>query len=158
MVEIKIDQEDFNKKLKKALEGIKLDIVNALQDMLHDGVDPTGETGFKGRGLFTGALKASIASNSRIVDNEIEIGMAEYGKYLEFGMPHTVDDVEQLKEWVRLKLFQGKNVKESTINKATETIRKNIQSQGPRPFPFIRTVFENKLTPIINDNLKKAFR
>jgi len=156
-MEVKIDQEDFNRKLNLALEGIKLDLVNALQDMLVQGMDPTGSSSYKSRGLFTGALKSSIAQYSKVVGNTIEIGMLDYAKYLEYGLPHSVDDIDALKEWVRIKIFNGK-VSEFRLEKATQNIKEHIEKNGPRPFSFIRPVFHTKLIPIIEKNLKAVFK
>jgi len=138
MSQIKIDKKDFQAKFQKALEGIKWDLIEALQNKL------TNE-----HGKDTGALSSSIARHSKVEGNTIIIGMAEHGKYVEFGTAPHMPPVDELEDWAGRKLGD-KNLKWA--------VAMAIKKRGTRPYPFIRPTFQNELQGIINRNLKDAFK
>ena len=153
---LKIDMKGFKKSLNEALWGISIDIQEALKDKLNSGVDPTGKTSRKGRGVFNSHLKSSISAKP---DGEsVEISMLEYGKYLEYGMPHVVDDFDGLKDWVRQKVLNDERASDAKVERIAESIKKKIQTAGMIPFPFIRMTFQNELMDIIKKNLKSSFK
>jgi hypothetical protein len=138
MTKIIIDEEDFNKKLNLALEGIKFDLVDSMQNKL------TQE-----HGRDTSALSASIPANSFVEGADIIIGMAEHGAYVEFGtLPH-MPPVDELEGWAMRKLGD-KDLKWA--------LAYAIKKRGTRPYPFIRTTFQNELRDIVNKNLIESFK
>lgn len=156
-MKIVIDKKQFQEKLNKALAGIAWDVQEALKDKLNNGVDPTGKTNRKGRGLFQSHLKSSI--KGRAEGNKVNFEMLDYGKDLEYGTPHTVTDVEHLKDWVKQKIFKNDpKVSENELMRVTEKVKKNIETKGSIPFPFIRYTFDTELIDIIKRNLKANFK
>lgn len=132
--------EDFDKNMNKALWGIAFDIQDSLRKKL------TFE-----HGRDTGDLRSGISV--KVIDNSIEISMPEHGKFVEFGAPPHFPPPEELEGWVSRKWgATGKDVK-----KKAWTLAYAISKRGTRPYPFIRTTFNNDLIPIIKDNLKEAF-
>ncbi len=140
--------------IQKALPGIAIDIQEALKDKLTSGVDPTGMTTRTSRGVFQSHLKTSIKGVVK-PGNKVDISMLEYGKYLEFGTPHIVNDFSGLRDWVKEKILNDKNYSDKTIDRITESVKKQIETKGMVPFPFIRLVWQTELNKIIHKNLKK---
>jgi len=133
---MKIDQEDFNKKLNRALWGMAIEIQESLKDKL------TQEHG-KDTGILQSGIIASVEGNT------ITISMPEHGKYVEFGTPPHMPPVDELKGWARRKLGN---------EKLAWAVAMAIKKRGTIPFPFIRNTFNNNLIPIINKNLIQAFK
>ncbi|GAG36962.1 unnamed protein product [marine sediment metagenome] len=152
-----IDKKDFKEKLLKSKNIIGFEFKKALKNKLQAGmIDPTGETNFKGRGVFRQFLKGSI--NYKIVDNEIQISMNDSGKHLEFGTPNPVTNFDDLKDWVQQKIFDNKDVPDSTLMRVTEDVKDHIERFGARPFPFIRHTINTELADIIKEGLVSGFK
>lgn len=137
---IEIDQEDFEKKLLQAAAGIGLDIQESLKRKLTIS-----------HGRDTGGGMSNIKSRARKIPEgvEIEISMPEHMKYLEFGTPPHMPPVEALEGWAERKLGD---------KDAAWALALHIKRFGTRPYPFIRTTFNNELSGIINRNLKESFK
>ena len=140
---IEIDEEDFKNKMEIALEGIKIDVVDKLQSKLT-----------QSHGKDTGALSASIPANSKVDGYDLTIGMAEHGKYLEWGTPPHFPPPDKLKGWVQRKW----GVSPEEADQYAFLLAKIISERGTRPFPFIRPTFENDVGPIIKKNIIRAFK
>jgi hypothetical protein len=141
----------MDKSINKTLHGIAIDLQEALKDKL------TRE-----HGKFTGAGQASIRVIWDPEESVIKIRMAEYLKYLEFGIPNPTTP-EELEDWVRQKMlsdFNPKPVKGKTrseqLNAAVTAISRNLAEHislyGPNPYPFIRQTMHQDLQNIINAN------
>jgi len=152
-------EEEFRERYNKAMQGILFDIVDSLQSKL------TQE-----HGKDTGMLSASILPNSKVRGNQIIIGMAEHGKYVEFGTPpHTVDP-EDLEGWIQRKWLGNwkpetrgpykskKQRMEFVIKRLAKRLSDSIKKRGTRPYPFIRPTFINELVPIVKRNFENAFK
>jgi len=157
MVKIEIDRKDFDMKMQKALKGMAFDLQEALKGQLGLPTDPTNTAPYGGRGKFTGKAQSSIIG--KVEGDTVSIEMPGYMQFLEFGTPHTVNDIDALKDWVRLKMLAGQSSanKEKTVDKITKNVMDKIQRQGPVPFPFIRHVYNTQLIKIINNNLIRSF-
>lgn len=134
---IQIDQEDFNRKLNEALKGMAIDLQESLKGKLT-----------KVHGKDTGVLQSGIMGS--VEGTTVTINMPAYGKYVEFGRPPgKMPPVEALEGWTRRKLGDAK---------LAWAVAMHIKKWGTTPYPFIRNTFSNDLIPIINRNLKSAFK
>ncbi len=133
-----IDMDDFHKKMNKALWGMSIDIQESLKDKLD-----------KSHGKDTGALMSSIQAQPNSEGNAVDISMSEVGKYLEFGTPPHMPPVKDLEGWAERKLGDKKLAWALAIH---------IKKFGTKPFPFIRTTFNNESMDIIRKNLKEGFK
>jgi len=133
---IEIDKDDFEKKFNTALQGIALQVQEALKDRL------TRE-----HGKDTGLLQSSI--RAEVKDHTIVISMAEHGKYVEFGTPPHFPPVEELEGWAQRKLGD---------KKLAWAVAYAISRRGTRPYPFIRPTFHTEVIPIVQNNLIRAFK
>jgi len=88
----------------------------------------------------TGFLKNSI--NYRVIGDVIEIYMADYGKYVEFGTPPHI--------------IKAKDAKALKFNKNGKAIyATKVNHPGTRAQPFIRPTLRNDLGGIILDNIER---
>ena len=123
--------EEINKKVEFALEGLGIDAVEKLQETAP---------------RATGHLKDHIDFN--VEGYELTISMPEYAKYLEYGTPPHFPPVDAIKEWC---IAKGINPK------AAYAIAVVISRNGTRPQPWIRPYFNNHLKKDLIRNLTKAF-
>lgn len=162
MTRIEIDQEDFNKKLAIAMDGVALDVQEALKEKLT-----------QGSGKDTGNLQGNIKAVKE--GNTITISMPEYAKYVEFGTPGTHQGVSSLGtnipanpgrkmpvELVENNKFQVvEGLQDWASRHGSDNawgLAKHIQLYGTRPHPFIRPTFNNEVVDIIRNNLIDAFK
>lgn len=136
VVRVVIDMEDFNRKLNVALQGIALDVQESLKDKLT-----------QAHGKDTGALQSSILGS--VNGSTVVLSMSEVGRFLEFGTPPHMPPVEALEGWAERKLGD---------KKLAWALAMHIKKFGTRPYPFIRTTFNNDVLDIVKDNLQSAFK
>lgn len=133
---VSIDEEALQKELTRILNGIAIDFQEALKDML------TWE-----HGKFSSALQSSVKAT--VIGNEIIITMEDYWEYLEYGMPRFVEP-EDLEPWLVAKWgITPKQAKSKAV-----MLAEHIKIFGTRPYPFVRTTIQNKLSDIIKKNFK----
>lgn len=134
MPEITMTKSQFEDFKNNLANGIANDFVNALVRRVP---------------VDTGLLRNSIAY--RKIKNGVEIYMAEYGKYVEFGTPPHIIRPKNAKalrwEVQTLGPRGGKN--------KNEVFAKQVNHPGTRPQPFIRPALRNDLPRIIVDNIRR---
>jgi hypothetical protein len=119
----KMTRAQFNQSLKMALRGIGNDFVNELVRTCP---------------VDTGFLRESI--RYEVNDNVINIHMADYAFYVEFGtMPHEITPTTaKALHWKS----GGKDI-----------FATHVWHPGTDPQPFIRTAINTKLRDIVYENL-----
>lgn len=123
--EIQMSKEQFRRFVKTLKHGIANDIVNALVRRVP---------------VDTGNLRNSITY--RVDGKDIEIHMADYGRYVEFGTaPHIIKPVN--KKALSFKVDGNK------------VLTKEVHHPGTRPQPFIRPTLRVDLPNIIQDNMRR---
>ena len=155
-MKIQIDMSDFYRKWQIAMTEAALDIENSLKDKLT-----------KEHGVDTQNLKGSIKVRYNSSSGNIEIEMADYGLYLEYGTPPHKSPVEKIdgklripayEGWVRRKWGMGSKDGDKENIQGTWILAKIIKMRGTRPYPFIRPTFENEVMDIIKAALKRNFK
>lgn len=152
MVKIELDWSEFNKRLGMAVEGIGLDVQEALKDKLT----------FQ-HGKFTGAGQSGINYEVQKNNNSFTIilNIPEHLKYVEYGTPGMIKapagqspkrrkmpPIDAIRPWAKKKLGD---------EKLAFALAKHIQLYGTRPYPFIRNTFDLEVPDIISENLKRQF-
>ena len=130
-----IDEQDYDKKMDRALQGIAIRFQESLKDKLS-----------QEHGKHTGIGQSSIIA--RVVSDGIEVSMLERMKFVEFGTPPHIAPIEPLKDWARSKLGS---------EDLAWALRESIKQRGTMPHPFIRPTVSNDLPKIIREEITLAF-
>ena len=135
MVRLEEIDEEINKKVAEALEGVGIDGVEIMQNSV---------------AVAGGWLRDHIDYNVKKdgKDTKLSFVMPEYAKYVEYGTPPHFPPIAAIKDWC---------VKVGIPSEAAYPIAVKISKVGTRPQPFIRPFFNTKLKKVLRENLEKAF-
>lgn len=136
-VNIRVDEEKFEKGWDKAITEIALNLTQELAAAAP---------------VDTGYLKTNM--RYEIENSVINIRMPDYAMYVEFGTPPHVIEAKNAK----FLHFKSEKIAKALGFPSDDVFLKKVNHSGTAPNPFIRRTLDTKLKEIINTALVRNLR